>query len=610
LKVYNSSIIIMKGIRSKLSWLAIVWITWIALCVPLISWGQNSYIDSLVISMNSSKDDTNKVLAIKGIIKYYWNLQELETATQYAEKMESISREIEYGPGIIAAIGYQAQSNLYQSNYIKAIILFRKEAETASKFGKTNLEGFALQRLAYIYTLKGLNDQALETYQKSYDLFLKSHSYDDQLTTILLIGNHYFAQADTLKAIQIFEEFLNLSKEESKETTITLVGLTMKNTLSINQGIGALPNIWHGIQLAKNLNDQSRLSNNYGIAGLIYFNAARFDSADYYLNQCMITSKANNITAINSPYLASISKLLALRGDYTKAIHLLDELETEVKRGPASWWNLNSVFETKLYIYKLKGDYKSLNKVLDKQLAARDSVKRHEIENKIATKEFDIQLQDAIMNNENLRLENEAQKRTKRFIIGTTSALSLCGILMVISLVGTIRRNRKLFKIQENHRKLVLESSALESESMMMQLEFKNKELATQALKLVQKTNVLREIKEALEKTKAAFENPESLNSIIKQINLTQKREEAWKEFRKFFEQANPGFFAALESRLEKISESELRLSALLRLNFSTKQCAETLGISSESVKMARYRFRKKLSLATEENLVSYLMSI
>jgi DNA-binding CsgD family transcriptional regulator len=47
----------------------------------------------------------------------------------------------------------------------------------------------------------------------------------------------------------------------------------------------------------------------------------------------------------------------------------------------------------------------------------------------------------------------------------------------------------------------------------------------------------------------------------------------------------------------------------LISLNLSIKDIAELMGISPESVKMARHRLRKKLNLATEDNLAEFVAS-
>ena len=58
------------------------------------------------------------------------------------------------------------------------------------------------------------------------------------------------------------------------------------------------------------------------------------------------------------------------------------------------------------------------------------------------------------------------------------------------------------------------------------------------------------------------------------------------------------------------ISPSETKLAALLKLNFSSKEISNILGISTESVKTSRSRLRKKLGLTREDNLVDFLMKL
>lgn len=51
-----------------------------------------------------------------------------------------------------------------------------------------------------------------------------------------------------------------------------------------------------------------------------------------------------------------------------------------------------------------------------------------------------------------------------------------------------------------------------------------------------------------------------------------------------------------------EVSNNDLRLMSLLKLNLSSKEIANILNISVEGVKKARYRLRKKLNLNTEES--------
>jgi DNA-binding CsgD family transcriptional regulator len=75
------------------------------------------------------------------------------------------------------------------------------------------------------------------------------------------------------------------------------------------------------------------------------------------------------------------------------------------------------------------------------------------------------------------------------------------------------------------------------------------------------------------------------------------------------FEKVHHSFFDNLKKKFPDLSQSDLKLCALISLNLSSKDMAELMGISPESVKMARHRLRKKLDLATEENLADFVLS-
>lgn len=55
------------------------------------------------------------------------------------------------------------------------------------------------------------------------------------------------------------------------------------------------------------------------------------------------------------------------------------------------------------------------------------------------------------------------------------------------------------------------------------------------------------------------------------------------------------------------LTQNELKLCAYLRINLSSKEIAQMLNISPESLITKRYRLRKKLDLDTEDNLVKFL---
>jgi DNA-binding CsgD family transcriptional regulator len=58
------------------------------------------------------------------------------------------------------------------------------------------------------------------------------------------------------------------------------------------------------------------------------------------------------------------------------------------------------------------------------------------------------------------------------------------------------------------------------------------------------------------------------------------------------------------------VTNNDLRLMSLLKMNLSSKEIANILNISIDGVKKARYRLRKKLNLSTEDSLQELVINL
>ncbi len=92
------------------------------------------------------------------------------------------------------------------------------------------------------------------------------------------------------------------------------------------------------------------------------------------------------------------------------------------------------------------------------------------------------------------------------------------------------------------------------------------------------------------------------LNSNPDSINLTT--------FYADFEKVYPNFKTSLKAKSDNLSANDVKLSAFLRLNLSTKDIAKLQNITPDSVNKARYRLRKKLELNKNDNLFHILSEL
>lgn len=98
-----------------------------------------------------------------------------------------------------------------------------------------------------------------------------------------------------------------------------------------------------------------------------------------------------------------------------------------------------------------------------------------------------------------------------------------------------------------------------------------------------------------------------NLNSQIQKILLSDSVEANLMMLFSNFEKIYPDFKTSLKKAYPKITQSELKLCALLRLNLSSKDIGQLLHITHDSVNKARYRLRKKMNLSPEEDIFSHL---
>jgi DNA-binding CsgD family transcriptional regulator len=154
---------------------------------------------------------------------------------------------------------------------------------------------------------------------------------------------------------------------------------------------------------------------------------------------------------------------------------------------------------------------------------------------------------------------------------------------------------------------------ALQNAKLEGELQWKNKELATATMHLVERGGILSSIKEELTAVIKRLNHTglsQEFKPVFRMISDTEKSDEDWNRFSVYFDEVHNNFLATLKTRYPQLSPTDLKLCAYLRLNLSSKEIAQLLNISLKGVEVSRYRLRKKLALPTETNLNDFLGKI
>lgn len=154
---------------------------------------------------------------------------------------------------------------------------------------------------------------------------------------------------------------------------------------------------------------------------------------------------------------------------------------------------------------------------------------------------------------------------------------------------------------------------ALRNEKLEAEINFKNSELASSAMHLVTKGELLAKMKAELAQMMKRLDNPEAigeLKKMIKAMGEDENIDKEWENFAKHFDKVHSDFFVILKEKHPTLTGNDLKLCAHLRMNLSTKEIAQLLNISVRGVEVGRYRLRKKLGIGSDTNLFDYLMGL
>ena len=153
----------------------------------------------------------------------------------------------------------------------------------------------------------------------------------------------------------------------------------------------------------------------------------------------------------------------------------------------------------------------------------------------------------------------------------------------------------------------------LRNERLQVEMKHKNKELATSTFHIIQKNKFLNTLKQELSKlsfsAKSEFVEKE-LKKIGRKIDRDIQNEKNWEVFDRYFDEVHQEFLGRLKELHPGLTPKELRISAYLRINISTKEIAPLMNISVRGVEISRYRLRKKLNLDRNANLTEYIMQV
>jgi DNA-binding CsgD family transcriptional regulator len=201
--------------------------------------------------------------------------------------------------------------------------------------------------------------------------------------------------------------------------------------------------------------------------------------------------------------------------------------------------------------------------------------------------------------------EKEVAKLTNSLFLSLLGLLAIVFLILFFFLKRSSKRDKQLLESKEESVNLTEGQELLEEQQFESDIEFKKRQLSAITIQMLEKNEMLDEIKAILNK-----KEPTSEKDIKKIVSKYTIQDNNWKDFDHCFESIYNNFYTRLKTKYPDISANDLKICALIKLNLSIKEMASILNISPDSVKTARHRLRKKLQLNTEESLTDFIVSV
>lgn len=361
--------------------------------------------------------------------------------------------------------------------------------------------------------------------------------------------------------------------------------------------------------------------------GISYQKIGMLDSADYYLKRCRDYAKAYNRPEWEGIANDGIGTNFFLRGEYPKAVPLLQQ-NVVLARQRRDWWSacgslmvladislrsndiataetqLNearryahtsmSMRNTKLpllypllaKLYTAKGNTVIAKQYIDSTVIVKDSMARQVAEVQLMR----MNQREEILHQKTLLDDTINEKNAK--VQERNLLIALAGTLALLSVCFFLFQQKK-------HQQ--------EQQMKEFRIEQQEQELARASEQLNELVHSIAQNNELAVSLHKRFNTVSDYDAIA---TLQKSYIRDWDKFTLLFEQVHAGYLHELNRKLPGITPSEMRFMTLAKLNLNNKQMASALGVSPESMRVTWHRLRRKLNLPNTTTIAELVGSI
>lgn len=468
--------------------------------------------------------------------------------------------------------------------------LFEKAIADSKCEKRIDLEIWASLNYAfYFYTYR--------KYEKSFPLFMFCIKKLDQTEDekVIQISDTYKKIAYFLTTTDEFakaEEYLKKAEKYAKPNSSELASIV--NALgycSVQKNkLGEAEKYYNQtLKIAEVSADKVRYAKALGSLAEIEFKRKNYDKAISLLEKDIKLSEENKNNQNTMYALMVLSKVYFEKGDMKNAEKHL-EAAKEYSQSKSYFRSSEfSINEMILKIAQIKGDDATELQARRRLEKLKDSLKDFDGKETVLKVAWASQKQQL-----ELKIEKEHAEHEKESYLKITAIIvSVLLLFIILMIILTYRHKMKRNKSEYETKVLNLLVDKIKSEN---KLNTTHKTIHSYQIYLAEKNRQIEELEKEMEKVKnSSFsgleEKSKELQKLLESHLMT---DENWKNFRNAFIQRYPTEYHNLSNHFPDLTDSNMRIIILTKLNMNNTEISRLLGVTLDAVKKAKHRLRKK----------------
>lgn len=599
--------------------------------------GVEHYIDSIKGIIDTTQSDYIKSKMIYNYAWYYNRFGVPDSSLVYAKQVLRHAKTNNYqdlvGKSVIVI------SAIYATNleYDSATKYLKTNYDYLNKTMETSVNSSSLTKissiLAYIQTEQGQYENAYQTLHECTETFQRIGDSTAAFFSLMTEANFFnklkiYDRSLTIlnEAESLYGKIQDFNVEDLWMKQASVYSFLDKTDLAKQKLFDAIKGLKVEDRYYK-----SGLGTAYGNLGSLYAKLNKLDSSIYYnklaidvfedlstanqatsvkLNIVSLYVGEKNYTEANAVFYAIKEIASSLRGQY---YFLKAKLLASTSSPKTSFY-----FDTALLYAKQYGDVvlqkniynelyelnksngnalKSLN-YYEQYVIVKDSIFNKEkslaIQKVIVQKVIDDKNQEIKVNG--LEYLNEIEKKNKQYWILLSVLIAIFGLTIIFYLKSRLAKKKVELKAKENEL-LLQENEQVKSELEHISFEWDRSKV------------FLSQTKDQLKQIRLSDKKDQAINSLLVTTNQYVKKEEEKTEFQERIKEIKNTFFDKLDE-IGKLTKTEKKVAALLKLSLSSKEIAEIQNVEEKTIEIYRSRLRKKLLIPTSVDLPFYFNSM